>query len=207
MLSKRFLLVLPYVHLFVERLLKERIELRLAAIFGSCLGEDFTPNSDVDVMVVVSDKREIKKVKEIEEEVSKKLMDDGFRNYIHSVVDTEAQPEHIADGILIFGRPLIVAAGEKELDEDAIITYDTSSLPKTKRVSLAIRLFGQTLRRKNRVYVNEGIVSAIHGKKLKNAVLVNRADASKIEAALNEFGAPHATAYLYSEKNNKFVER
>lgn len=207
MINRKFLSILPYVHLFIERLLKEGIDVKTAALYGSCLTEDFTTNSDIDIAIAVANRKEIEKTKLIEEEVSKKMMEDGFRNYLHVLADVGTVPEYATEGILIFGKPVVVETGGKELIEEAVITYDTSSLQKKKRVSLAISLFGQKLKRGTKVYVNEGMVANVHGKKLKNAIIVGRADALQVAAILEKFGIPHSVAYIYSEKTNKYVER
>lgn len=210
-MNKYIINYLPFFQEFICKILKNGVDLRLAAIYGSIVTGELSPTSDIDMKIFVGNRKDIKTVKQIEKDINEKIIKTGFKNFIHSIISVKTDPEQLGEGILLFGKPLVLTAKKEEIKENTVITYDTTNIDKNKTAKLSMRLFGQKLKRKIgrkiKIYTKEGLVDMYGGKPLRNAILINSRDAEKIVKVLEEFGIPYKTAVVYTERLADFLER
>ncbi len=210
-MNKKLLLYLPYIHEYLYEILKARIELKGFVLYGSIISDEMTRTSDIDIKIFVHGGADIKAIEDIENKINKKIISDNLSNLLHSIIAVKPDPEHIADGILLYGKPIQITAEKEKLAEMEIITYDTTDLDKNTRVSLAIRLFGHKTKRKEnekvKIYETQGLIELYEGKPLRNAILINTKDSEKISQILKDLDVAHKTASVYLPRFSEFVER
>lgn len=210
-MNRKLILYLPYIHEYLQDILKARVDLRGFVLYGSVVSGEITETSDIDMKIFVGNKDDLKLTEEIEERINKKIIQSGLTNLLHSIVSLKADAEHIEGGILLYGKPVEVMAGKEKLTEMDIITYNTTGLDKNKRVSLAIRLFGHEVKKEIKgqvkIYGTEGLVKNYGGKSLRNAIIINTKDSEKISRTLKESGAECESSRIYLSRFVNFVER
>ena len=210
-MNRKLIEYLPSIQKYLHEILKAGIDVRGFVVYGSIISEEMTKTSDIDIKIFVSRKGDIKKIEEIENKINKEMIDSKLTNLLHSILLVSPNTEHIENGILLYGKPIEIRANKEKLNEMSIITYNTTHLDKNKRVKLAIRLFGNELKRKiknkTKVYKTDGIVSIYGGKTLRNAVLISAQDSEKIENVLKDLGVEYKKTSVYLTQFSEFIER
>ena len=203
MLSK----ALPYIHKFIEVMIKKGIELKAVVLYGSFADDTASPVSDIDLKIFVFYKNVEKIISSIEKKINEEISKEGFKFYIKSMVLTKEDTEHIEDGVLLWGSPIIVKVGKKELTKKKIITYDTTRLSQIKRAELVRRLFGYETMKKSKKYSFDGAVKELEAKRLRNGILVDDKSAKIIENILKSYNLDSESSEVFLPKYAKFVEK
>jgi len=203
--------VLPYIHEFIEEIINKSIEVKAIVLYGSFANNTASPVSDIDLKIFIFNKNSEKKILEIEEKINKKISEDKYRFYIKSMILFNEDVEHIEDGILLWGCPIKVKAGKKELTKKKIITYDTTKLNQLKRAELVRRLFGyktkKKLGKKTKTYGFEGSVKQLNSIRLRNGILIDEKSAKTIENILKEYDLDFESSEVFLPEYVKFVEK
>ena len=203
--------VLPYIHRFIELIVAKDIGLKSVVLYGSFSDNTASPVSDVDLKIFVFERSSKDKILKIEEQVNEKIAKDGFKFYIKSMVVVGEDEEHIENGILLWGAPIKVSAGKKELAKKKIITYDTTKLNQLKRAELVRRLFGYKTRKKigkkYKSYGFDGSVKQFNAKRLRNGILIDDRSAEAIESILKEYDLEFESSEVFLPSYAKFIEK
>jgi predicted nucleotidyltransferase len=199
--------VLPYIHKFIELLVRANIELNAVVLYGSFADNTASPVSDIDLKIFVLDKNYEARILNIEGEVNKEISKDGLQFYIKSMVSVNKDSEHIEDGILLWGSPIRVHAGKKGLVRKKIITYNTEKLGQIQRAELVRRLFGYKTKKKSKVYSFDGSVKRLNAKRLRNAILIDKQSAKQIENILKEYDLEFQSSEVFLPEYARFVEK
>lgn len=194
---------LPFIHKFIERILKKGICLKQVIIFGSFVDESASPESDVDLMLFIKYKSDKNKVLKIEDEINKEITKQGFKFYISSNVSTKTSLEHIMDGILLWGKPILVSTKKENLLKKHILTYSTDELEQTKRAELSRRLLGYKIGNK---YSFRGILDDTNSKRLRNAIICD--NSSTILKILKSYAKIRVEdSIIYMSEHSRFIEK
>ena len=187
--------LLPFIHLFVERVVGET-RATLVVLFGSFARGEAGPTSDVDVMVECP-ARDREKVQVIADEVNEFILREGYKNLIKPLPVGKADTDILLHGTVLWGRATITPGG---LKRKVLITYDMSRLEKSEKVKLCMTLYGHRTRKRHgkKLYVShhEGVVSALGGTKLEG-ILVDVGKADELKAVFERFGVPYKTAEIF----------
>lgn len=195
--------VLPFVHRFIELMLKKGISLMQVIIYGSMVDGSASPESDVDLMVFIKNKSDKERVVNIEDQVNKEIMKEGFKFYISANISTKVSLDHIRDGILVWGTPILVRAKKENLIQKHVVTYSTDKLKQTERAELSRRLLGYNI---NNKYVFGGILEDLNAKRLRNAILCT--DSSSIIEILKSYEQIKVEdSIVYVPEHVGFVEK
>lgn len=202
---------LPYIHRFIEVMIKRNIELKSAVLYGSFADNTASPVSDIDLKIFIYDKNDEANILKIEDDINKQIQKDGFKFYIKSMILANEDTEHIEEGILLWGNPIKVSAEQKELSKMKIITYDTTKLAQIKRAELVRRLFGYKTKRKVKnnlkTYAFEGCVKQFGATRLKNGIVVDEKSAKIIEDIFRSYDLEFESTEIYLPEYAKFIEK
>lgn len=194
---------LPFIHKFIERILKKEICLKQVILYGSFVDESASPESDVDLIVFIKYKSDKNKVLKIEDEINKEIIKQGFKFYISSNVSTKTSLEHIMDGILLWGKPILVSTKKENLLKKHILTYSTDELEQTKRAELSRRLLGYKIGNK---YSFRGILDDTNSKRLRNAIICD--SSSTILKILKSYAKIRVEdSIIYISEHSRFIEK
>ena len=144
-------------------------------LFGSVAKGEDKLNSDIDIAVI----HNLKDIDNLKSFVNKFLHEKIQVVYI----DSKRLPKEIelvsalaGEGLLLYGKPLKVVFGKKNLEPYVLFVYDTTKLDKKTRMLLNRALHGSVSKSsyKGKVYKTEtkGIVSQAGITKLTNACLL-----------------------------------
>jgi predicted nucleotidyltransferase len=208
-MNRQLLNYLPFINDFIYSMLKSGVELSSVVLYGSILSGDLTKTSDIDIKVFSRGKNN-KAIEIAEKEVNKKILSEGFTNLIHSIIEIKPSYDHIEDGLLLYGKPFLIKAKDKGLNEMSIITYDTTNLDKGNRVKLSITLFGHKTKRKTgnkvKIYESDGLIDFYGGKTLRNAILIDPKKSESVLKTIKNFGIPVEKSNVYMGIS-RFIER
>ena len=210
-MNRRLILYFPYIQEYLYNILNSGIELNGFVLYGSIVSDEMSRTSDIDIKIFARREADVKAIESIENKINKKIISDDFSNLLHSIVSIRPEPEHIENGILLYGKPIEIKAGKEKLTEMEIITYNATGLTKNKRAKFAIRLFGHKTRRtegsKIRIYETKGVLELYGGKPLRNGILIDTKSSGKIVRILKEMGVEHKTSTVYLPEFSDFLER
>ncbi len=161
-------------------------------LFGSVARGEATSKSDVDLMVIYSDKNP-ETIKKINSLATEKLQ------VLHFTLEELKDEPTLAgalsgEGILLYGKPVTICMEGDDLKSQMLITYDTGHLERNIRSTLYRSLYGGTSTyikngvKKTKYY--PGIVEQVRAQKLTKAVIiVDRHNAPEIIKTLRRFKA------------------
>jgi predicted nucleotidyltransferase len=202
---------LPYIHEFIELIIKKGIEPKAVVLYGSFADNTASPISDIDLKIYVFDKNSENRILDIEKQINEKISKESFKFYIKSMVLVNEDIEHIEEGILLWGSPIRVNAEKKGLVKKKIITYNTTKLDQVKRAELVRKLFGyktkKKIGKKDRVYNFNGSVKQLNAKRLRNGILIDDKSAKVIENILKEYNLDFHSSEIYLPDYAKFIEK
>ena len=163
-----------------------------ATIFGSVARGEATIDSDIDIAVIYTKK----------EEAVMKRVEGLAPPRVHIVHVTPLELEKnvslagalSGEGLVLFGKPVVLQAQKLKLKPMVIIIYDTGGLDANTRNKLNHALYGRasTIKRGKKRYVRmyEGLATRPGISKIGKAVLlVSREKASPITKTLEAHGA------------------
>jgi predicted nucleotidyltransferase len=160
-------------------------------LFGSvAIGQD-TVESDIDIAIVHRSKDHFALMKEI----NKKKTDKIQTTFIHIdklSEETELVGALSGEGILLYGRPIIIKEKKLDLQAKVLISYSLTALPQTEKVKVNRALYGSTskVKIKGKEYKTEtkGLINEPGIEKINRGVLlVQRRKAAKVLAMLKRF--------------------
>lgn len=161
-------------------------------LFGSVARGEYDRESDVDILIIYSDK---------DPEIIKKINHLAPENFqiLHLTLDDLAEEPTLAgalsgEGILLHGKPVTLSLSNEDLKSQMIIAYDTTDLERSIRSKLYRALYGGSSTyykggvKKKKIY--PGILDKIKAKKLaKSVILVERHNAPEITKTLSYYHA------------------
>ncbi len=177
---------------FVSRAKETRGVLAIA-LFGSVARGEEKKTSDVDLVILHNRADKFNLIKEITKFKEEKVQ----LTFIHQkelAKETELMGVLSGEGLILYGRPVIIQAKGLDLKSKLLLTYDGSSLKQTEKVKLHRALFGavSTSRRGSKTYTTKtrGIVKELGVEKLgRGCLLLERSKASRVIGSLKRFGA------------------
>ncbi|MFQ6052005.1 MAG: nucleotidyltransferase domain-containing protein [Candidatus Hydrothermarchaeota archaeon] len=161
-------------------------------LFGSIARGEATRDSDIDLAIIYSEKKDdvVRKINAMAPE--------KFQLTHLSIEELKDEPTISGalsgEGILLFGKPVIVSVEDIELKPKMIIAYDTSELDQNTRNKLYRALYGgtSTYMKENEKKVKRyvGIADRIRAEKIGKGVLItDRRNAPEITKTLERFNA------------------
>lgn len=163
-----------------------------AVLFGSAARGEATIDSDIDIAVIYTKK----------EEATMRRVEGFAPPRVHIVHITPRELEKnvslagalSGEGLLLFGKPVVLQAQKLKLKPMVIIAYDTGGLDVNTRNKLSHALYGRasTIKRGKKLYVRryEGLAARPGVSKIGKAVLlVSRERATSITKTLEAHGA------------------
>lgn len=161
-------------------------------LFGSVATGEDNEGSDIDIAVVFrGDKFSI--MHQVNTFKSDRIQT-TFVDISKLAEETELVGALSGEGILLYGKPVIITSKRLGLKEKVMISYSLSSLKQTEKVKLNRALYGSISISKagKKIYKTEtkGLVNEPGIDKIANAVLItDRRKAAKIKALLKRFNA------------------
>lgn len=161
-------------------------------LFGSVARDEATAESDVDIAIIYSKKKDItiKKINSIKPE--------EFQLIHLSIDELKDEPTIMGalsgEGILLYGKPITVSLDDMELKSKMIIVYDTSKLDQNTRSKLNRALYGgkSTFINNDKKIIKSyhGIVDEIRAEKIgKGILMIDRKNYPEIIKTLKIFNA------------------
>ncbi len=162
-------------------------------LFGSVARDEDTKTSDIDI-AIIHDLKDMDKLKTQIHKFQHDKIQASYFNLNQLPKETEIISALTGEGILLYGQPINIKLRAKELKPRILIIYDTSEIPKTKRMKLNRALHGgiSKSRYKKKEYVTKtiGILKEKGIQKLKKTVLlVDPRKAAKVISTLKLYDA------------------
>jgi len=190
--------VYDFLSLVFERGLEEKI--KEIMLFGSVAKKSFDKKSDIDLFFNVRDKKDIKELEENLKSVLKSFEVKAEKtwglkkihlpiNFIVGSLEEDTwkslRDEIISSGILLYGQ-------YKEMPEKVhhsyLIYYSLGKLKRNDKMKFIRKMFGYSLKKRKKDYVQEGFLKEVHGTKLgPNAILVQSQEVSEIKKLFKNF--------------------
>jgi len=182
MIQREFL---PIIQEFVSRA-HEVPNLVSAIVYGSVARGEADRRSDIDMLLIFSTEHdpergeEFKIAHEVASGVERKF---GATNRFQLVfsnlglrVDEDFLENLCKEGIVVWGKPLLLDVKKLKLSPQVIISYDLSGLPNYDKLRIHRALYGYRVEREHRgkKYVSEskGLLAEIGGRRLGKAVIM-----------------------------------
>lgn len=177
--------LLPIVQEFASRA-HEIQNLVMAIVYGSVARGEADRRSDIDVFLVFSTEHdpergeEFRIAHEIASEVERKYGGTNRFQFVFSnlglKVDEDFLENLCKEGIIIWGKPLLLDVEKLKLSPQIIISYDLSALPNYDKLRIHRALYGYRVERvhEGRRYVSEskGLLAEVGGRRLGKAVIM-----------------------------------
>src|SRR3990167_3043747 len=175
-----------YTYDFVSRILDNKPifdSVRRIILFGSVVRGDFTNESDVDIFIDVYPTIPIKEItglvkKEInkfESKAEKTWHIRGINLPLKIIVDDfelekwkELREEVSSYGKIIFGK---FEQPQTKKEQKLLITYDIKNISQKNKMSFLRALYGYTLKKEGKKYIQYGLMTEINGEKLNPGTL------------------------------------
>jgi len=160
-------------------------------LFGSVARGEDTLKSDIDIAIIHNHKDKFELMKEVN-----KYKSDKIQTTFISINDLPKESELVGalsgEGLLLYGRPIIIKEKRLDLNAKILISYSLADLPQTEKVKVNRALYGSISKSKklDKEYKTEtkGLVNEPGIEKIsKGVLLVNREKAPKIVNMLKRF--------------------
>lgn len=177
--------MIEYVYDYLSILfakLKDNKKIRAVILFGSFARGDNRKDSDIDIFIDATKdcKKEVEEISkealnEFELKASKSWHLKGMKNAISLIVDDinldkwkELKKEISLYGMVLYGK----ISTEEKVKNAVLISYDLSDLKQKNKMKVIRNLYGYTIKKGKKDYVQEGILSKLKIEKFSNAILI-----------------------------------
>ncbi|MFH1439347.1 MAG: nucleotidyltransferase domain-containing protein [Candidatus Woesearchaeota archaeon] len=203
-----------YVYDFVSQILDQKVifdSIRKIILFGSVVRGDFIKKSDIDLFIDIYPVNEASRInilikKEINKFESKAEKDWHLRGIdlpIRVIVDDiekekwkELKEEVSAYGITIFGKFKQSYEGKRH---KILVIYDIKKLSQKNKMSFLRKMYGYTLRKESKTYVQKGMIHSINAEKLNpGSLLINFEEWLIIKDILKKYKIKHIIKEIWS---------
>jgi len=162
-------------------------------LFGSVATNQDKESSDIDIAIVYSNRDKFSLIKEVNLKKPEKVQT-TFLELKQLSKETELVGAVSGEGLLLYGRPIIIQSNKLNLMPKIIISYNLSKLKQTEKVKLNRALYGSVSKSKlkNKQYITytHGLIKEAGIEKINNSVLmVDRTKSKKIMNLLKRFNA------------------
>ncbi len=177
---------------FTQRIQQHKDILQVI-LFGSVARGEDKASSDIDLAVVHNSKDKFSLMREINQSKIEKIQ----VTFIH-IKELPREAELVGalsgDGILLYGKPVILTEKSLDLNAKILVAYSLAALPQTEKVKVNRALYGSISKstHNNKEYISEvkGLTKELGIEKISNGVLlVDRRKAPKVINMLKRFGA------------------
>lgn len=205
MISRHFF---PYISEFVEY--ARKIEKVISIVlFGSIAKGEADKRSDIDLLVILDEKKiegsetleGLKRVKRSIEEKGARLELTVMNVEDFRRADKNFVEDIIREGVLLFGKPLVLKTRDLELSPYVIFLYSMKNLTSPDKLKLHRSLYGRrTVKKvKGKKYISETRGLIEEGSKLGSNVIIFPEDKAKeVRAVLNSFGASYVEMKIFT---------
>lgn len=195
--------LLPYVHRFIERVVA-RCRPKTIVIYGSLVRGEATAASDIDICVLLEEERDKDAVYSAVSETNDEIISDGLKNLITPTIllrEEEVPTEFLEGGVTLWGRAILVAAGERGLKPMMLIAYDMSGLNSSQKAMVRYALHGRVTKKtyKGKTYISrsEGLLKSLEAKQMGNAILVEAGKGTALEDLFQMHGVSYEKIDVY----------
>ncbi len=178
--------------LFTQDIKKNKSILQVI-LFGSVARGDENSYSDIDIAIIHDSEDKFSLMQEVNKNQPRKIQ----TTFVH-IKDLPKETELVGalsgDGLLLYGKPIVIQSSKLELTAKVLITYALNTLPPTEKVKVSRALYGSVSKSSagDKVYITKtkGLTAEIGVEKISNGVLLSdRKKAPKIINMLKRFGA------------------
>ncbi len=196
--------MMQYIYDFLSILfdkLKEKEKIRRIILFGSFARGNPKKDSDIDIFVDVEreNKNEIsdlvkESLNEFEIKSEKNWKLKKIKNQISPIIDdlnterwAELRREIGTNGIILYGK----FEGKPEKNKHLVlITYDISRMNQKNKMKVIRKLFGYSLKKERKNYVQQGALKKIGAEKISNGILISIEKYKEIAEILRKYRVP-----------------
>lgn len=177
-------------------------------LFGSVAEDKVTPVSDIDILVIVSDRKIEKDIIPITNEISDRY-DKKFQVIVKTKklkgLDSSMIESISKNGILLYGSPIKVKQKDLELEPYLIAIYSLARLPQSEKMRFKRAIFGSesVFKSKTKKYrtVQEGTLKLYNGAKLGRGAIIFPSKHKEIIKQLEYFKAEFKVFTVYANKH------
>lgn len=158
-------------------------------LFGSVAKGEDTADSDIDI-AIIHDLKDDSGIMKSTSEYKPEKVQVTYLNVGNLHKETELVGALSGDGLLLYGKPVVIREKDIELHPKVLISYSLKGMPQNEKVKLNRALYGSVSKSGKYVTETKGITAEPGVEKVANGVLVvDRGKSSKIVSALKRFGA------------------
>lgn len=178
--------------------LSEVPQLTTAVLYGSAAREELTETSDIDLLLIFDIPHSPETGGELEEahrvlgELKTRRKIQLVATNLREPLDPDFLDNLCRDGIVVYGRPLVLSPEKLQLRPHVIYTYSVAGLSQVNKTRLQRALAGyrvvRKVGRKRYVSEKEGVLKTLHAKRIGKGVIVVPQENSK---AIDELLAQH----------------
>ena len=184
-----------YIYDFLSQLLENKeicSNVNQIILFGSVARGDFHNKSDIDLFVDTKQPKKInhlikREINKFEIRAEKTWFLRGINLTIKAIVGNLNQPQwrELREEILSYSKVLF-GPYEKAPEQGKpalLITYELKSIPQKSKMVLLRKLYGYKSWKKNKEYVQKGLLLELGGRKIEaNVILINRENWPQIKS-------------------------
>jgi len=183
-------------------------EISSITLFGSVAEGKATIESDIDMLVIVSNMKIEKDITKITNEISDKC-NKKFQVITKTKKLGGLDPSMIEsiskDGILLYGLPVKVRQKDLELEPYLIAVYSLAGLPQSEKMKFKRAIFGSesVFKGKEKSYrtVQEGILKMYNGARLGRGAIIFSCRHKEIIKQIEYFKIKFKVFTVYADKN------
>ena len=162
-------------------------------LFGSVARGEDTLKSDIDIAIIHNHKDKFELMKEVNKHKTEKIQT-TFISIDNLPKESELTGALSGEGLLLYGRPVIIKEKKLDLSAKILIAYSLADLPQTEKVKVNRALYGSvsksSFQGKNYKTETKGLTNEPGIEKIsKGVLLVKREKAPKIVNMLKRFKA------------------
>ena len=160
-------------------------------LFGSVARGEDTLKSDIDIAIIHNHKDKFELMKEVNKHKTEKIQT-TFISIDNLPKESELTGALSGEGLLLYGRPVIIKEKKLDLSAKILIAYSLADLPQTEKVKVNRALYGSisksSFQGKNYKTETKGLTNEPGIEKIsKGVLLVKREKAPKIVNMLKRF--------------------